>query len=164
MEGRLFGPFLKILLILDIKIKKITNCFGIGIPIQRTWIFVIMREYFDKWREVMDFGFEVTKGMSINDHVFQNLFQFIILGYKIYWQHLLAHAFKLNWANAFKQIRIYHTQLPYFAYDFDGHTFISSMLEFCKCDAPREFSKCFESLMLMIINTLPDFCKKGWSV
>ena len=68
---------------------------------------------------------------------------------------------KMNWANAFKQIRIHHSQLPYFAFDFDGHIFISLVIDFCRSDALREFSKFSKSMVLMTINTHPElFTKK----
>ena len=79
-------------------------------------------------------GLRLQKVCQLMIMFFQNSFQYIILGYTLMLKNW-------NWANAFKQIRTYHIQWPYFVYDFDDHIFISLVLDFCRSHAPREFSK-----------------------
>lgn len=52
-------------------------------------------------------------------------------------------------------------QWPYFAFDFNGATYISSVFEFGRRDAPIEFSKCSKTLVLIAIMSHPElFTKK----
>ena len=67
------------------------------IPLQWILIFVIMKENVDKCREVMDFGFKITKEMYINDFVFP---EFVSIHYSRLQDMLTifigcSHAFKL---------------------------------------------------------------------
>ena len=61
---------------------------------------------------------------------------------------------------AFKQIIIYHLQLTYFAFNFDGNTYVSLIIDFSRSDASREFSKWPKSLVFIAINTHPDLFTK----
>ena len=160
---RLLGPFPTTYTHFKVFRQGEVNNNGVVIPIQRTPIFVVMRENLEKWREVLDFGRQVANGLSINDYIVPEFVSIklsrlhdmiaIFLG--------CTHASNLDWQTAFKQIRIYHMQWPYFAFDFNGATYISSVFEFGRRDAPIEFSKCSKTLVLIAIMSHPElFTKK----
>lgn len=67
--GRILGHYPNIVTHFDFIHNFGANDKGIGIPLQRTPIFVVTRENIDKWREVLDFGFKIAHGLSINDYV-----------------------------------------------------------------------------------------------
>ena len=60
MGGRILGLFPNNVTHFDFIGNFGANDKEIGIPIQRTSIFVVTPENIDKWHEVLDFGFKIT--------------------------------------------------------------------------------------------------------
>lgn len=160
--GRILGPFPNIITNFDFIGNFGANDKGIWIPIQRTLIFVVTPENIDKWCGVLDFGFKITNELFINDYV---LPEFTSIHYSRL-QDMFAtflnytHASNMDCEAAFKQIRIHHYQWHFFCFDFEGKTFMSTVLEFGTSDAFREFSKCAKSTVLVAIHTHPELYTK----
>ena len=163
VNERILGTFPDSVTHFDVTGNMGVNNKGIGIPIQRTQIFVVTKDNIDKWREMLDFGFKITNDLFINDFVYP---EFTSIHYSRLQDILTTfinctHASKLDYESAFKQIRIHHLQLPFFSFNFDCKTYISTVLEFRTSDAPREFNKCVKSIVFIAIYTHHElFTKK----